>query len=322
MKKPLVSICIHTHNRLDFFKEALASALNQTYQNTEIVVSDNSDNTDTEQYINTLNNKKIIYKRDPAKSSSFQNAHHAMSMSKGEFIKNLADDDLLAPTCVEKMVRAFESNPTAGLVMAPLKIIDENGTLIKPKFYFIREMAHLYRYQNHSSLINKTKIMEAFLTKEYPCCVPAGIMFRRSLYSKSKTPDERFGYIGDVDICMQFAEKMDFYYIDEFLAYWRFTPSSETVKVLHKKGIEADIFYKLTKKYLSYTNAPQKAYLFASKRTVINIIAGLRSGNLPLIIETIKTILYNDPYILNKLYLPFDILFEVLKSFIPYEKKR
>ncbi|QQS43483.1 glycosyltransferase family 2 protein [Candidatus Roizmanbacteria bacterium] len=307
---------------MEYLKKSLKSALDQTYDNIEIVISDNSENNDTKKYIESLDNKKIRYIKNKINIGPFLNSNQVVSLSKGKYVKYLLDDDLLHSSCVEKMVTIFEKFPSVGVVMAPLNIIDTRGNEITPRFYFVRQMHNLYRYKDQNMLVPKKKIMEDFLTKVYPCCVPTGYMFRKSLYDELGKPDEQFGYIGDVELCMSFATKQDFYYLDEYLSSWRYSPTSETVSILHKKGTVLDIFYRVTHKYLHYTNNIQKAYFFASKRTVINIIAGIRSKNIPLIIETIKTILYNDPYILNKLYLPFDILFEVLKSFIPYEKKR
>jgi glycosyltransferase involved in cell wall biosynthesis len=40
--QPLVSILIPTHNRPEYFEIALKSALAQSYENFEVVVSDNS----------------------------------------------------------------------------------------------------------------------------------------------------------------------------------------------------------------------------------------------------------------------------------------
>ena len=48
---PLVTVIIPTFNRPKFFREALESALNQTYRNIEIFVSDNSTDDATERLI-------------------------------------------------------------------------------------------------------------------------------------------------------------------------------------------------------------------------------------------------------------------------------
>ena len=53
-QKPLVSILIPTRDRADQLYSALISALNQTYTNLQIVVHDNSVNTDVKPYIKDL----------------------------------------------------------------------------------------------------------------------------------------------------------------------------------------------------------------------------------------------------------------------------
>ena len=39
--EPLVSVIIPTYNRIEYLKQAISSAVQQTYQNLEIIVSDN-----------------------------------------------------------------------------------------------------------------------------------------------------------------------------------------------------------------------------------------------------------------------------------------
>jgi len=212
------------------------------------------------------------------------------------------------------MVKILEIYPTVGVVMAPLDIIDKNGNATQPTFYFVRKMKYLYKYANTDLYVNKEKVMNDFLTTLYPCCVPTGIMFRKSLFQSVKGFDKQFKSIGDVDLCMNFATKMDFYYINEFLSSWRFSQLSETVSIVHKKGIELNLFYRLMCKYLSYTTFTRRAFFFASKRTSLNILAGIRSKNPTLIFETFQTIMHNDPYISNLMLLPFNLFFEVIKS--------
>ena len=47
MFNPLVSICIPTYNGFEFIAEAMESAINQTYSNLEIIVSDDASKDDT-----------------------------------------------------------------------------------------------------------------------------------------------------------------------------------------------------------------------------------------------------------------------------------
>lgn len=322
---PLVSICIPTFNRINFLKEAIQSAQNQTYQNIEIIISDNNQDKITLNYIKTIKDNRIRYNKNSKNIGSFANHKKVASLAKGKYIKFLSDDDLLKPTCVEKMVRILNTNPEIGVVMAPLDIIDKKGKPTIPTFYLIRKMHNLYRYLDHNTPVKKEVIMKDFLTRIYPCCVPTGILFRKSLYDKIGGFDKKYRYICDLDLCMNFATKMDFYYIDEFLSSWRYSDSSETMAILHKKGTNQKLFYQLAKKYLNYPTVKQifslsendrikqEAYLFASKRTLLNALAGIKSHNLKQIGNTIKTIYQSDPYLLNKIKLPGILLYEIIR---------
>lgn len=325
--QPLVSICIPTHNRTEFLLEALKSCFAQTYKNYEIIITDNSNTNDTKKAVSAIGDKRIRYYKNKENIGSFNNLIKLTTLTKGKYIKFLLDDDLLDKECLQKMVVVMEQNHNIGIVCAPLQIIDDRGRRITPRFYLIKKMVDLYRYKKKDTFINRKEILRDFLTKKYPCCVPSGIMYRQECFAKLGTFDEKFRFICDVELCMRFATEYDFYYIDSYLSSWRYTPTSETIAILHKKGVSPKMFYELTRKYLNKNvlkmfteneraQLTKDSYLFASKRMILNIVAGLKSGNVPLIINTLKIIHQNDPYIMNKLKLPFVILGEVLVAFI------
>lgn len=91
-----------TRDRAYLLKTALASALLQTYDDLEIVVSDNYSTDDTKKIVDSFNNRKIRYIRtdrplDMPKSWEFV-LHHA----QGEYITYLTDDSYLFPYAIER----------------------------------------------------------------------------------------------------------------------------------------------------------------------------------------------------------------------------
>ncbi len=327
MKKGLlVSICIPTYNRPDLLKAALESCYKQTYRNFEIIISDNSTDNKTKDFIEEMHDQRINYHKNEKSTDSFSNIIKILTYTKGVYVKYLLDDDLLEPECLERMVFAMEENPTVGVIMAPLKIIDVSGQRIYPTFYLIKRMKHLYKYMNHDGFVSGKTILKDFLTRVYPCCVPSGIMYRKECFEKLGTFNKSFKFINDIEICMRIATEYDFYYIDTYLSSWRYSPSSETIAILHKKGLSPDIFYNLTEYYIKNKKIlemfPKQerhsfirdSYLFASKRTLLNIIAGIKSKNLKFIFSTLRTIRHRDPYVVNKFKLTFIILYEVLMA--------
>ncbi|HXT84003.1 MAG TPA: glycosyltransferase family 2 protein [Verrucomicrobiae bacterium] len=327
-KRPSISICIPTYNRTDFLLLALQSCFDQTYKDFEIIITDNSDTDDTKKTIAKIKDKRIRYYKNPKNIGSFNNLIKVTSLAKGKYIKFLLDDDLLAKDCLKKMVDVMDKNNNVGIVCSPLKIIDSAGKVIMPKFYLVKKMKDLYRYQKRSMFLPRDKVMKDYLTKIYPCCVPTGILYRKECFDRLGSFDEKFKFITDVEVCMRIATRYDFYYIDNYLSYWRYTPSSETVAILHKKGINVKIFYDLTEKYLKnndvmslfpsseYQRIRKDSYFFASKRTMLNVVAGIKSRNMSIIYSTMKIISKKDPYFSNKIKLPFAIFYEVAQALI------
>lgn len=123
--KPLVSIVIPTH-RPDHFRNALSCALGQTYQNIEIIVSDNSDTSEIHDLCKGL--PQVIYRKNldgiPA-----SNIACPLSHVSGKYIKYLFDDDLIFPHCIESMIGWLYKidegyRNKIGLITTPRQVID------------------------------------------------------------------------------------------------------------------------------------------------------------------------------------------------------
>jgi len=63
--RPLFSIVIPTRDRPNLLKDAIQSALNQEFDDYEIIVSDNSTNSETQKLVSEFESKKIKYFRTP-----------------------------------------------------------------------------------------------------------------------------------------------------------------------------------------------------------------------------------------------------------------
>lgn len=95
------SVLIPTRNRLDLLKEAIASVRSQSYDNWELIVSDNCSDDDVEGYLHLLGDDRIIYYRQPATVSVTDNWNTANDMATGDYMIMLGDDDALVPDALE-----------------------------------------------------------------------------------------------------------------------------------------------------------------------------------------------------------------------------
>ena len=111
-----VTIVVRTFKRPDFLKEALASIQLQTYDNWEVILFDDSGSDENFRIYNTFkaNNptKRIVYLTSATPYDMFKDSWSiSPKLSKGELIVRMDDDDLLAETSIEYIVRTYSNNP-------------------------------------------------------------------------------------------------------------------------------------------------------------------------------------------------------------------
>ncbi len=137
---PKVSVVIPTYNRSNTISCAIKSVLNQTYQNFEIIVVDDSPNDETEKVIKSFNDKRIKYIHNKKKSNlpKARNQGVRESDPNSKYIAFLDDDDEWLPQFLEKTVEKLESHPELIGVCPDHLVVHEDGTVLK-KTRAIRE---------------------------------------------------------------------------------------------------------------------------------------------------------------------------------------
>ena len=332
MNPPLVSICTPTYHRPTLLQRTIKSVLAQTFANFEMVISDNSEDDESEQVVRSFNDKRIRYHRNAKNIGNFNNIKQVANMAEAPYFTVLMDDDLLKPQALELMLRAFAKHPSVGIVMAPMDLIDSNDRRIFPRFYLVRKMHYRYRYQVGDGVVDRAQILKDFLTRDYPCCVPSGIMYRTEAARLAGGFDTLSDFALDLDLDMRIAIRHDFYYIDQVLSSFRYTPISLT-SAMHSAGSNVATFYYITRKILADPDAMalfpasqhkrlvRDSFFFCSCRALLlNGLAGVKTRNWKLVADSVRLISREDPYLWNKLRLPAFVIREVLRSFGPPDR--
>jgi glycosyltransferase involved in cell wall biosynthesis len=125
---PLVSLLVPAYNPR-FVAEALASALAQSYSNIEIIIRDDCRSDELREVVSETASKdpRINYAWNRQKQGGLHNYLECMSAARGEYIKFMNDDDILAPDCVERMVCGLATIDGVSLVTSFRRQIDEHG---------------------------------------------------------------------------------------------------------------------------------------------------------------------------------------------------
>lgn len=173
---PLVSILIPTHNRPHFFKFALDSALRQTYPNIEIIVTDNSTNDETYEFIKPFltSHPHIKYFRNEENIGPVLNFLKAYELSSGEYIHYLMDDDVFHPNKIERMMTYFlnDVNEEISLITSQRAYLNEHGYLLPDNIY--------NRLRSHTvKVFEKNEAGDPIISDFNWIGVPSTTLFRR-----------------------------------------------------------------------------------------------------------------------------------------------
>jgi len=127
--KPRVSIGLPVYNGENFLKEALDSILNQTFEDFELIISDNASTDRTEEICREYlaKDSRIRYYRNSQNLGAAGNYNRVFDLSRGEYFKWAAHDDVCAPEYLECCVEVLEQNPSVVLCYPKTVIINERG---------------------------------------------------------------------------------------------------------------------------------------------------------------------------------------------------
>lgn len=165
-----ISVILLTYNRADLLPAALSSVLEQTWQDIEIVVSDDCSTDRTAEAVSRLGDPRIKYACTPVNTgSAFLNAENGFRSVTGDYVVFLADDDKYTDNeFFEKAMDIFRAEPETDTVFAGFAV--DNGqeiTEIKsgPRpFYSPEEFSssfnELIPYINMATFVFRREVLE------------------------------------------------------------------------------------------------------------------------------------------------------------------
>jgi glycosyltransferase involved in cell wall biosynthesis len=125
------SVLINTYNQAAYLTACIESVLAQTHPADEIIVYDDGSNDGSLEVLHSFGDKiTVIPGKRVARASAINQGHaihQAFLNSTGDVVFLLDGDDLFLPTRIAAYVKAFQSEPHAILVQAPLAWIEADG---------------------------------------------------------------------------------------------------------------------------------------------------------------------------------------------------
>jgi len=131
LNSPLVSVIIPTYNRADIVKRAISSALNQTYQNLEIIVIDNASSDNTVEAVGEFSDRRVKFIQHPINKGPAASRNTGIRNVSGEYVAFLDSDDEWASNKILRQLEVFKKDTsTIGLVFTNGYDQSRNGRFI------------------------------------------------------------------------------------------------------------------------------------------------------------------------------------------------
>jgi glycosyltransferase involved in cell wall biosynthesis len=204
-----VSVVIPTYNPKEHLVETLESALNQTYDNFEILLVDDGSTDDITALLQPyITSEKIRYlRRENGGTAAARNT--GIANSSGDYIAFLDHDDIWLPEKIAIQVSALEQNISCGLTYCNLYILDEmTGRLIDT----CREGG-------------SGKMFENFLYRNY-ITTASQIMVRRECFDRIGGFDESLEIVDDYEFYLRLSRHYAIHYDQRVFTHWRSHPNN------------------------------------------------------------------------------------------------
>jgi glycosyltransferase involved in cell wall biosynthesis len=261
----MVSVVLPTYNRGYIIRDALASALQQSYTNFEILVIDDGSSDNTKEVVQEFGRDKVQYIKHDWNRGCSAAYNTGIAAAKGELIAFLDSDDVWSPDYLEKLVGFLDRHPEADVAFCDTKIVSETFTVPSLAALLGGFSRMLRDVPKAGECVFSGRQMYVCLLEEVPV-KPTAAVIRRELFAKAGNFDEAWPSGTDWELLLRFSNCASFGYINLPLATQRRTPDAT-----HQKFVEKD------KQFLLSVFLKEKAKLRNDPEALVAVNRGISS---------------------------------------------
>lgn len=195
----LVSVIVVSYNSEKYIRKLLDSILYQTYKNLELIVTDDNSKDESvkivEEWISKNSSRFVRCKvvKSDENTGITKNCNRGVRASEGIYYKLIAADDLLAPSCIEKLYHGIVEQGGEIAFCYEYVFLSENEEKLKDE-------AYLETLEMRPSAIGIYKCSQLSMYKrilQYNQFPAPTSFIKRSVYDKLGGYDENYLYIDD-----------------------------------------------------------------------------------------------------------------------------
>jgi glycosyltransferase involved in cell wall biosynthesis len=210
---PLVSVTIPSYNHGKYIKECIQSVLDQTFQDFEIIITDDCSSDNSVEVIESIDDPRIKLFKHTKNLGACIAANNSILHSNGKYIAMLSSDDAWYPEKLEVQVEYLENNPDKAAVFGKVDWIDESSNIIADLTF---PTASLFEAENRT----RFQWIRHFFLSGNCLCHPCSLV-RRECYSKIGMLNPSFASLPDLDLWIRICLGYDIWILDQRLIKFR-----------------------------------------------------------------------------------------------------
>jgi glycosyltransferase involved in cell wall biosynthesis len=241
-----VSILLPVYNGARHLSAAIESVLAQTFEDWVLIICDDRSTDDSQRIITAYaeKDKRIHLQINERNLGLFGNYNECLRLAcsgsgRSEFVKPFAQDDVLDPQALERLLKVLMEQADVALVSCARSWIGDDGTAtgsVRP-------------FTENRKISGTDVILYNLIQLSNWVGEPSTVMFRASHAGDGF--DEALFHYGDIDYWFRIVAQSHYYYLDEALCSFRRHAQSTSSKNLNGLYFAADMF-RLGKKYRGY----------------------------------------------------------------------
>jgi len=209
---PHVTVVMAVYNAEQFVREAIASVLEQTYRDFELIVVDDLSSDASLSILQSFHDPRIRVIRHQVNVGAAASRNDGLSAARGELIAIMDADDVCLPNRLERQVAFLDAHPEVGLVGCGVyDNIDSGGEVLCTSF-----------------LPQDNEAIQQTLTKKW-CFLHPSIMFRKAIQKSVGGYRTVFEPAEDHDFILRMLEQSKGHNLYERLVSYRLNPKGLSV---------------------------------------------------------------------------------------------
>lgn len=226
--KPLVSVLIPAYNHKQYVGAAIESVLNQTYENFELLISDDCSTDGTRHVISSCSDARIKTFFFNENGGTVNSLNVLLEAAKGDYIAVLGSDDIWMPEKLEKQLEVMANMPDIAACFTYSEIIDNVSNTVTDSSVFPLDIF------NFNNCNREDMLCRLFLTGNHFC--HSSVLIRTCAHREIGEYKIQYRQLHDFDLWVRILLRYPVYIIEEKLVKYRVFSTNDNVSNLTQEN--------------------------------------------------------------------------------------